>query len=645
VADLVGTEAGRLLVDRARAVDPGFAVSEADAADAALLCRRLDGLPLAIELAAARLGSLGPRDLLERLDARFGLLTAGSRTAMSRQQTLAATLDWSHDLLAEPQRAVLRRLSVFAGGFELTAAEAVAAMPPVTASEMAGLVADLVDKSLVGVESVDGRRRHRLLETIREYGRGRLAEAGELETTARRHAQWCLELAEQAEPMLSTHEEPLWLRRLEAELDNLRAALRWSLDREPELYGRLAAALGLFWLRRLRISEAIGWLDAAAERVSAPTLLRVRVLCARTAIDVRRLGHTNDWSAVAEAAEIAHSAGDALMEGRCLLILGSYQLLVGLDKGYTAFDRAREHGLRSGLPQIAVSADACRAVTHGLRGDDDDAEAAILETLEQVRRLADSALVPGMVNAGEVVGPRPELGGRVRSILEETMMPFRDLPAREAEAHVVAVRGVLARMRGDMELAELLLTEALEMSRRLGDTRGVADNLARGGQLALVVGDLSRARTRLRAALHLRRGLGDARLEGLTVSALGTLALAAGDHARASRLHDMALTRFRRAGDRPGMGNALMRRGDLALVAGDLDAAEADYRNVTVNTARYEAWTTFCLAEVAEARGHADQARALLLAVRDQLERGYGRRARAACDARLAALEVRISGA
>src|SRR5713226_5481995 len=218
-------EAVQLFADRARLSQATFAVTQANALSVAQVCQRLDGIPLAIELAAARVKALSVEKLNERLDDMFRLLTGGSRTALPRQQTLRALIDWSYDLLSPSEGALLRRLSVFAGGWTLEAAEAVCAGEGVEEWEVLDLLTSLVEKSLVLYEERGGEGRYRLLETVRQYARDRLLEAGEAEAVRGRHLGFVLRLAEEAEPKLSGPEQVVWLDRLEAEHDNLRAAL------------------------------------------------------------------------------------------------------------------------------------------------------------------------------------------------------------------------------------------------------------------------------------------------------------------------------------------------------------------------------------------------------------------------------------
>lgn len=257
VEGLLRHEAVRLFVDRAMLVSPGFRVSDQNAPAVARVSHRLDGIPLAIELAAARLKTLTVEQIAARLSDRFRLLTAGPRTALPRHQTLRATMNWSYDLLKEKERVLLHRLSVFAGGFSLEDAEAICGDDGLGEVEVLNQLTYLVDKSLVIAEDDDGTVRYRLLETVRQYAREKLAQSGESASIQTRHRDFFLRLAEEAQPHLLRGEEQ-WLDRLEREHDNLRAALDWSTEAGsgPRLAGlRIAGALGTFWEVRGHLTE------------------------------------------------------------------------------------------------------------------------------------------------------------------------------------------------------------------------------------------------------------------------------------------------------------------------------------------------------------------------------------------------------
>jgi non-specific serine/threonine protein kinase len=241
------SESVQLFIERARAVKPTFALTDENRASVIQICRQLDGLPLALELAAARLRALTAKQIAERLDDRFRLLTTGSRAALPRHQTLRAAIDWSYDLLDARAQLLLTRLSVFGGGFTLEAAEQVCSGGELAAAGVLDLVADLVEKSLVQMSEADDTARYRLLETVRQYGAERLAESGVTDAMQRRHAEFFFALATEAEPHLSTISRPAWVRRLRDELDNLRQSLTWSREHDEEMHVRLVGMLHWFW--------------------------------------------------------------------------------------------------------------------------------------------------------------------------------------------------------------------------------------------------------------------------------------------------------------------------------------------------------------------------------------------------------------
>jgi predicted ATPase len=271
VGSLPEYEAVRLFVERAGAVRPGFSIAKENALAVAQICYRLDGIPLALELAAARAKVLSVVQISQRLDDSFALLTHGGRTAMPHHKTLRAAMDWSYDLLTDREQILLGRLSVFAGGFTLEAVEAVGRGEGVEQAEVVELLASLVDESLVLVMERDGEIRYRLLETVRQYGREKLEESGEAERVLRRHAGFYLALAEGAD--LMSRDQAAWLERLETEHDNFRAALALSLEgggapsEESVLSGsRMAVALWPFWYTRGYLSEGRWWLENAIEK-------------------------------------------------------------------------------------------------------------------------------------------------------------------------------------------------------------------------------------------------------------------------------------------------------------------------------------------------------------------------------------------
>jgi predicted ATPase/DNA-binding SARP family transcriptional activator len=265
-AEVARCEAVQLFVDRARLSLASFAVTEQNAPSVAELCRQLDGLPLAIELAAARMGALSPDEILPRLADQFGILTAGSRTRPPRHRSLGATLDWSYRLLEAEEAAVFRRLSVFSGGFHLNAAETVTSDAGVKPAAIAALLVRLCDKSLVAAEERSPNTiRYRLLEAVRAFAAERLEEFGERDAVRRRHATFYLELVEGAQAGIAGADAQIWLDKMEIEHDNARSALRWAVAEDRDLALQLAVALAPFWLLRLHLNEGRHWLSTVLE--------------------------------------------------------------------------------------------------------------------------------------------------------------------------------------------------------------------------------------------------------------------------------------------------------------------------------------------------------------------------------------------
>ena len=326
MATTAAADAVRLFVERARQVQPQFALNEVNAPLVVRLCTRLDGIPLALELAAARVATMSIATILDRLDDRFRLLRGGSRAAVPRQQTLRALIDWSHDLLNASERAVFARLAIFANGFALDAAEDVVAHDAVDSHEVADVLGELVRKSLVVFDEVDNR--YRMLESIREYANERLQESGDGALTRARHCDYFVRLVEKAEPALAGGpDHPRWRGRLLQEQDNLRAALAWSIETPGKANAALRAcgALYLFWISYAMLREGRDWCAAAlAQQAIAESAPAV---AAKALIGYGALAHMlGDQKVARTSLEAALAQSRALkdreLEGRVLNNLG-----------------------------------------------------------------------------------------------------------------------------------------------------------------------------------------------------------------------------------------------------------------------------------------------------------------------------------
>jgi non-specific serine/threonine protein kinase len=447
-------EAVQLFAQRAQTVRPDFALTDHQVILATQICRRLDGIPLAIELAAARLAVLSLDQLAARLDDRFRLLTGGSRTALPRQQTLRATLDWSYELLGEPERLLLQRLSVFAGDWTLEAAEAVCAGESLAPEEVLALLAGLVAKSLVLLEEREGEARYRLLETVRQYGWEKLEAAGEAPSLRDRHLYWYLALAGQAAQGMGGPEQEVWLERLEVELENLRLALAWSSTGQgrKETGLRLAEALRWFWSVRGHLSEGRQWLEGLLAGDVAATL-RARAIDALAEL-TWQLGDDGRALALFEEGFVLHrqagngaSAAHALLaQGMVLSSLGDYPRARALID--QALPLLREHGERHGVSWSL----ACLGKMLHLQGEYAQAAASYEESLAIFRDLGDkfgsANLIANIANLARDMGEyeRAKRLYRESLILHHSMASWADtVHSFEGLATLVAVLGQPAR--------------------------------------------------------------------------------------------------------------------------------------------------------------------------------------------------------
>ncbi|MGE3594981.1 MAG: tetratricopeptide repeat protein [Dehalococcoidia bacterium] len=422
-------EAVQLFRDRARLMQPAFAVTEENAAAVAEICRRLDGIPLAIELAAARVKVFSAAQIVGRLDDRFRLLAGGRRTAMPRHQTLRAMVDWSHHLLSEPERVLLRRLSVFAGGWSFEAAEAVAAGDGIQVHAVLELLAQLVDKSLVIGEEERGAVRYRMLETIRQYAEERLQEAGEAERTRDRHLAYFVALSEEVEPYLRGAEQPAWMARLDAEHDNLRSALEWGLSRGGDAALRLCGALAWFWWMRASYEEGRRWPARALALTKERTAARMKAL------------HGVGW--------LAHHQRDS---GPARAMLDE-SLSIARERS----DRWTEAWVLHVLGRIAYfENDPQRAAALG------DESLAIAEAIEDRWLIAWALHLLGL--AAFIAGDYPT--ARVR--YERSLAIRRELGYEEGIGILVDLLGIVAFREGDHRLARERYREALSIMQRLG---------------------------------------------------------------------------------------------------------------------------------------------------------------------------------
>jgi predicted ATPase/DNA-binding SARP family transcriptional activator/DNA-binding CsgD family transcriptional regulator len=507
VEELEGSEAARLFAERARQRRPDFVLIPNNTQAVAEICVQVGGIPLAIELAAARADTLPLEQISARLADSLGLLTGGARTAPPRQRTLRGTLDWSYELLSKNEKTVFSRLSVFAGGWTLEAAEAVVAGEGVEARAAADLLAGLVDKSLVVAESGrDNGMRYGMLELVRQHGRERLQESGEAQVIRHRHAEYFLALSEEAEPALlrEGEEEAAWLARLDAERDNLRAALSSTNEREDVDLGlRFVGALWRFWAARGYFDEARRWLEQvlASQGWASPTA-RARALDALGWVAIRQGDLHRAEAAATEGLELSDEAEIAAS------LVASFQILLGeLARFRGDYERAKELSGRS----LALS-----------------------------RKMGDRGGVAGaLISLASTWGEQDEYEQAGR-LFEESLALGRELDKTGVISSNLINLGYTRLLEGNVEEAETLSREAVALLRERGHRDSLPWALDNLGWAALLRGDLERARDQFEECLVLCKELTYRTLAVASVEGLACTAGAKGEDERSARLFGAA---------------------------------------------------------------------------------------------------------
>ena len=488
VENLTIYEAVRLFIDRAAAAVSTFTLTDSNALAVAQICHRLDGIPLAIELAAARIKVLSAEEIMARLDDRFRLLTGGSRTALPRQQTLRAAIDWSYNLLSEEEGALINRLSVFMGGWTLAAAEVICSGQGIEDYEVLDLLTNLVEKSLVVTEEEGGKTRYHLLETVRQYARDKLLESGESESLRNRHLDWYLELAERAEPELEGHDQIVWKDRLELELDNLRTALEWSLGSGEEVKARqavslrLAGALGRFWAWRDYYSEGREWMETALSKGT-------------------------------KVANSGASASTMTMSARAKTLYGA---------GLLAWAQG-DHGRATTVYEESL---------------------ALYQELEDKQGIANS-----LNGIGWLAGYQGDYSQSV-ALGEEALTLFRELDDKQGIARSLGFLGNLVLEQGDYERAIELGKESLALQQELGKNGWIILPTLILGRGAYLQGDYERAAELFEEHLELCRESEWKRGIAVMLFHLGAVVLRQGNYGRAAALFEESLTLSRDLGDK-----------------------------------------------------------------------------------------------
>ena len=516
LATLPQYEAVRLFVERAQTALPEFRLTNDNMLAVAQVCHQLDGIPLALELAAVRVKALRVEQIAARLEDRFELLTGGSRTALPRHRTLHALIDWSHNLLSEPERVLLRRLAVFAGGWMLEAAEGVCGNDGVEAEDVLDLITQLVNKSLILAEREQGQEaRYRMLETIRQYASERLLQAGEAEQLRNRHLDFFLAWTERVELLVRSPQKLEWLDQIETELDNLRVVLEWSLTQTEsgEASPRLAGALLAFWHQRGHVSEGRAWLDRALTSSAASATGAVRA------------------KALHAAGYLARLQGDTMI-ARALL------------ESSTELWRALGPVENTGLAQtLAALAEAMRRL-----GDPAAARSLASEAIALCREQGERwVLAYSLAMLSWAIRDQDDYA-LARSVITESVALWRDLGDLWGLELATQCLCDVALREGDYRGSQGHAAEYLAIAGQLDDTEGIALALEGLGTTAINLGDHGQAKTYFQESFELFRELGNKTGQAICLYYFGYLAQFEGDNQAAQTFFKQELTLARTTG-------------------------------------------------------------------------------------------------
>ncbi|MBI3168968.1 MAG: tetratricopeptide repeat protein [Chloroflexi bacterium] len=595
VPSLETSDAARLFAERARLVQPSFALDGSNASVIADICTRLDGIPLAIELAASRVKMLSLEQISARLDNAIALLTGGSRAALPRQQTLRAAIDWSYNLLPESEQALFRKLSIFTGGWTLDAAESVCCED---GSSVLDSLTQLANKSLIHVDVVrignpqsagyHPAPRYFMLETIRQYAREKLKETGEEVNAQETHARWCVELAERAEPNLRKHGQVEWLDRLEAEHDNFRAALGWSLkNHKAETALRLAGALSEFWKMRAYAGEGLQWLESAikeSEAESIPAKYRAKVHLGIAVLILETPKFENDSQLVrnhaSEAIRIYEEIGDTPEMIHAVYVSSGAPWVEGdFVKAREVFEHGYQLATRAEDAWGMGSCLHCLGHLAQIDGNPKQARVHFEQSIVILREHGD---------LWNLAHPLMDIaicywneGDTKKSLAthEASIETFRAVGDTNNVAWQQRLLGLRAMRMGKFDLAKDFFERALAITLEHGFATDNAAAYNHLGVTATLQGDFATARVHLETALRIQRAATGQINLARVLRDFGLLHYYDSQPNEARAALNESLTIFEQIPNAEKTDHALacLTRGDLARLDGDLDSARGFY--------------------------------------------------------------------
>ena len=576
-------EAARLFIERALSVNPNFRVNSENAHALAEICYQLDGIPLAIELAAARIKILSLEKIYERLNDRFNLLTGGKRTALPRQQTLRALIDWSYSLLSEKEKLLWDRLSVFAGGWTLEAAEKIFSDGKIRKEEVFELLNYLTEKSIIVFDEV--KERYRMLETVRQYGEKKLNESEEQEDIPMNHLKFFMELAEEAEPKLYGTEMQSWLLKLESENGNLEKALHWSLEmKESEKGIRLAGGLGYFWQVRGHFSAGIRWLGNILDNTSSVTnYARGKALNFAGALISSQGEYKRARKLIEESLSIYRQIEDKYGMAMSLNNFGHVTFMQGKDKW--ALELYKE------CLDISIEIKDKRSIANSLRGignvafnqgEHDQSNEFYEKSLTVYREIGDKRAIASVLNS---LGNMPFERGKYDlacRLYEESLALNREIGDKRGTAVSLNNLGNVAFEQGDCKRSKELNEESLLIYRSIGDKRGIAVSLNNLGNVAFEQREFEQARKLYDESLSLSREIGYNAGIAMSLENLGNVAFEQREYVRTRELNEESLSLYRKIRDKRGIAVSLNNLGNVAFEDGEKERARQFYEESLV---------------------------------------------------------------
>jgi predicted ATPase len=572
--DLADYAAVKLFVQRAESARLDFVLTPQNATAVTEICARLDGLPLAIELAAAHSKLLGPGDILRRLSAKFEFLTDSARDRSTRQQSLKSAIDWSYNQLSHADQALFRRLSVFLGGSTIEAAEAICGKGSDLIVDVLVELSSLVDKSLLRGDQAGGEPRFMMLETIREYALLKLIECGEDEEIQQRYAEYYIGLAEDAAKKLVGSEQLCWLNKLEREHDNLRAAMSWSLKHSPSMSAQIGSALGEYWSMRGYLSEGRGYLAESLRCDNITIGERVGLLYWAGRLASGQADYAIALELFQQSMSIAQELDDRQGITNSLYGMGQVASALGDYSGAKSnYERALalsseledKQGIANTLTGLGRIATNCGEYTSARKFHG--------QALELRRELGGRiAMSASMSNLGHVANVQGDYE-TARTLLEEGCLIDRETGAWQNLSSKLINLAETAHLQGDFHEARALQEEGLVIARQIGDKKRIAASLNNLGYLATDMGDFAAAMLLIEESLDMMRQLGVKQLISNCLNNLGDVVYAQGNYAAAQALQEESLTTARDISWKQGICRALISLADVKAMAGEYPSA------------------------------------------------------------------------